>query len=133
MSLPASAHFKYPWRAYQQRILEELAAHLANDHLHVVAPPGSGKTVLGLEVMRRLNKPTLILAPTLAIRNQWVQRFCELFLRVTDCPAWISTDLRQPAWLTVSTYQALHAACTDEVPAVPATAQAVSREAAGTA
>ena len=62
--------FKYKWRDYQRRVLDELNKHLEDDHLNVVAPPGSGKTVLGLEVMLRINEPTLILAPTLAIRNQ---------------------------------------------------------------
>ena len=93
-------------------MLDELEEHLSDDHLHVIAPPGSGKTVLGLEVALRLNKPTLVLAPTLAIRNQWVHRFCELFLDTTDIPDWISTKIKAPAFLTVSTYQALHSACT---------------------
>ncbi len=104
--------FKYPWRKYQQRVLAELDDHLNDDHLHIVAPPGSGKTVLGLEVMLRLNKPTLILAPTLAIRNQWITRFCELFLENNSMPEWISRDIRDPRLLTVVTYQGLHAAFT---------------------
>ncbi|WP_126546850.1 DEAD/DEAH box helicase family protein [Hymenobacter amundsenii] len=120
MPLPAPVQFKFPWRGYQQRILEELDDHLANDHLHVVAPPGSGKTVLGLEVLCRLGEPALVLAPTLTIRDQWVQRFCELFLADGTRPEWLSTNLRQPDWLTVSTYQALHAVCTNPDPAVEA-------------
>ncbi len=103
--------FKYPWRSYQQRVLKELSHHLSDEHLHVIAPPGSGKTVLGLEVMLRLNKPVLILAPTIAIRNQWIQRFCELFLQTDTIPDWISRDVRNPKFMTVSTYQGLHAAC----------------------
>jgi superfamily II DNA or RNA helicase len=92
-------------------VLDDLRNHLADRHLHVIAPPGSGKTVLGLEVALRLNKPTLILAPTLAIRNQWIQRFCELFLQTTQTPDWISSDIRNPKFMTVATYQGLHAAC----------------------
>ncbi|MEM9650163.1 MAG: DEAD/DEAH box helicase family protein, partial [Bacteroidota bacterium] len=109
---PPDIKFKYPWRKYQKRVLEELEEHLNDNHLHIVAPPGSGKTVLGLEVALRLNKPTLIVAPTLAIRNQWIQRFCELFLQIKQKPKWISRDIRNPKFLTVVTYQALHAACT---------------------
>jgi len=108
---PQNIKFKYPWRKYQQRVLDELGIHLEDDHLHVVAPPGSGKTVLGLEVMLRLNQSTLILTPTLAIRNQWIQRFCELFLQTDVTPDWISRDIRNPKFITVSTYQGLHAAC----------------------
>ena len=96
--------FKYNWRGYQQRVLHELEIHLEDAHLHVVAPPGSGKTVLGLEVMLRINQPTLILAPTLAIRNQWKDRFIELFLKEEEVD-WISLDIHQPKFLTISTYQ----------------------------
>ena len=66
---------------------------------------------MGLEVALRLNKPTLILAPTLAIRNQWIQRFCELFLQQNMLPSWISKDIKNPEFVTVATYQSLFAAC----------------------
>lgn len=108
---PKDIKFKYSWRKYQQRVLNELQVHLTDGHLHVIAPPGSGKTVLGLEVAIRLNNPTLILAPTITIRNQWIQRFCELFLQTDTIPDWISRDIRNPKFLTVITYQGLHAAC----------------------
>lgn len=108
---PKDIKFKYSWRKYQQRVLDDLQDHLTDGHLHVIAPPGSGKTVLGLEVAIRLDKPTLILAPTIAIRNQWIQRFCELFLQTNLTPDWISRDIRNPKFITVVTYQGLHAAC----------------------
>lgn len=108
---PKDIKFKYGWRKYQQRVLDDLQDHLTDGHLHVIAPPGSGKTVLGLEVAFRLNKPTLILAPTIAIRNQWIQRFCELFLLTNLAPEWISRDIRNPKFMTVVTYQGLHATC----------------------
>lgn len=111
-SFPPGIQFRYPWRKYQQRVLEELEEHLADRHLHIIAPPGSGKTVLGLEIAIRLNQPTLILAPTIAIRDQWIQRLCDLFLNTHHTPEWISRDIRKPAFITVSTYQGLHAACT---------------------
>jgi superfamily II DNA or RNA helicase len=112
---PKDIKFKYDWRRYQKRVLDELEGHLDDNHLHVIAPPGSGKTVLGLEVALRLNKPTLIFAPTVAIRNQWIQRFCELFLQVDTEPDWISRDIKHPKFLTVATYQALHAACANSL------------------
>lgn len=99
--------FKGTWRDYQARVLSELDTHLDDDHLHVVAAPGSGKTVLGLEVMRRLNRPTLILAPTITIRNQWILRLRELFGAEDDDFDWISKDIYNPNFLTVITYQAL--------------------------
>ncbi len=111
---PQNIKFKYNWRKYQQKVLDELQEHLTDDHLHVVAPPGSGKTVLGLEVAIRLNQPTLILAPTITIRNQWIERFCDLFLQTKQIPDWISKDIRNPKFMTVITYQGLHAACNNQ-------------------
>lgn len=109
---PHELKFKYPWRSYQQKVLEQLDELLFNRHFHLVAPPGSGKTVVGLEVVRRLNEPTLILAPTLTIKNQWIERLVTLFMDTTTdragVPEWISDDLRRPRLLTVTTYQALH-------------------------
>lgn len=108
---PHPIQFKYPWRKYQQRVLNGLDEYLTDRHLHVIAPPGSGKTILGLEVALRINKPTLILAPTTAIRNQWIQKFCDLFLQIDGIPDWISRDIYHPKFMTVVTYQGLYAAC----------------------
>src|SRR5512138_1791219 len=96
-TFPSDVRFRKPWRSYQQRVLDELTDHLDDNHLHIIAAPGSGKTVLGLEVLRRLNQPALILAPTVAIRDQWVDRFVNLFLdHGHEAPAWISRDIRAP-------------------------------------
>lgn len=107
---PKNTTFKYSWRTYQKKFLDHLDEYLIDNHLHVSAPPGSGKTVLGLEVMLRLGKPALIVAPTLAIKNQWIQRFCELFLNTETVPEWISSDIRKPGIITVTTYQGIHSA-----------------------
>ena len=110
-SFPADVQFRLTWRAYQAAVLAELEQHVADGHLHVVAAPGSGKTVLGLEVVRRLNRPALILSPTLTIRNQWIERLVSLFMPPgSRCPDWVSTDVRRPGMLTAATYQALHVA-----------------------
>ncbi|MGG7553485.1 DEAD/DEAH box helicase family protein [Chryseobacterium arthrosphaerae] len=112
---PKDAGFKYSWRTYQKKFLDHFEEYLADSHLHVSAPPGSGKTVLGLEMMLRLGRPTLIVAPTLAIKNQWIHRFCELFLNTETVPEWISSDIKKPGIITVTTYQGLHSASgTDE-------------------
>jgi len=40
--------------------------------LHIVAPPGSGKTILGLHVWADLvRRPALVLSPNSAIQAQW--------------------------------------------------------------
>lgn len=100
-------NFIYPWRTYQHRFLKEFETHLEDDHLHVVAPPGSGKTVLGLEMVQRLDKKALILAPTLTIRNQWHERMRECFVKDAAAVE-TSFDIKNPATLTFSTYQSLH-------------------------
>ncbi len=107
---PKDITFKYSWRTYQKKLLDHLDEYLTDDHLHVSAPPGSGKTVLGLEIMLRLGKPALIVTPTLAIKNQWIQRFCELFLNTDTVPEWISSDIKKPGIITVTTYQGIHSA-----------------------
>ncbi len=106
--------FRYPFRDYQKRVLDQ-AEQLFNDQkLHIVAAPGAGKTVLGLEVIRRLNQKTLILVPTVNLRNQWKARFLELFLpeEVTGMREYweqnFSEDLRNPGVITCLTYQALY-------------------------
>lgn len=106
---PKDISFRYTWRSYQKRILDGLEEHLKNGQLHLVAPPGSGKTVLGLEVMLRINRPTLILAPTLTIKQQWASRFTDMFLNSEQQPDWVSTSIKKPAFVTITTYQALHA------------------------
>src|SRR5215468_6299875 len=114
-SLKDALAFRKDWRVYQSRLLEHLDRYLDNKRLHLVAAPGSGKTVIGLEVIRRINQPTLVLAPTITIRDQWVDRLVDLFLPAGNGkPAWVSTELRNPALLTVATYQALHAVYSGE-------------------
>lgn len=127
-SLPDVMAFRKSWRAYQERLLDHLDYYLEDRRLHFVAAPGSGKTVLGLELIRRLNQPTLVLAPTITIRDQWVDRLVDLFLPAgSGRPAWISRELKRPAFLTVATYQALHALGAAE----PEEAKPVEGEAAG--
>ena len=114
-TFPQEMAFQRIWRTYQSRLLDKLDSYLDNNRLHVVAAPGSGKTVFGLEVVRRINQPTLVLAPTITIRNQWIERLVEHFLPPdSPKPNWISTDIRHPQLFTVATYQALHALCSGE-------------------
>jgi superfamily II DNA or RNA helicase len=105
---PPEFRFRRPWRAYQGRILADFDRHAEDGHFHVIAAPGSGKTVLGLEVVRRLGKPALVCAPTLALRSQWIERLAHLFL-AGERPAWVSAEVGARALLTFETYQALHA------------------------
>lgn len=105
--------FRGEFRSYQQAVLAEANEYMSDGKIHVVAAPGSGKTILGLELMRTLGVPALVLSPTVTIRSQWCARFEEWFLPPDDAPeAYLSQDLRQPSLITSVTYQALHAAWT---------------------
>ncbi|WP_442266785.1 DEAD/DEAH box helicase family protein [Tenacibaculum sp. ZS6-P6] len=99
--------FKSQWRPYQAKVLQNFDKHIADNHFHIVAPPGSGKTILGIEVIRRIGKKTLVLTPTLTIRNQWNDRLQSFFTENKDFED-ISFDIKNPSTLTFSTYQALH-------------------------
>ena len=88
-----SVKFKYSWRPYQKRVLDNSNKYLQDGKINIVAAPGSGKTVLGLELVRRIDKPVLILAPTVTIKNQWVDRFVSLFLNTNQVPEYISTNI----------------------------------------
>lgn len=104
----AAMRFRSPWRPYQARVLDALPDLLADGRLHVVAAPGSGKTVLGLEVFRRLAVPTVVLSPTRTIRDQWLERVQDFLPGRATPPSWLSRDLSELGFLTSLTYQALH-------------------------
>ena len=77
--------------------------------LHVVAPPGSGKTVLGLYLWAEvIQRPAVVLSPTSAIQMQWAAR-TDLF-QMGDGSAVehvTSTDPQRPQLLTSLTYQSV--------------------------
>ncbi|MDP6634481.1 MAG: DEAD/DEAH box helicase family protein [Phycisphaerae bacterium] len=74
--------------------------------LHIVAPPGSGKTVMGLYFWAHLvRKPAVVLSPNSAIQSQWAARL-DLFGAGGDSEI-VSTDPRRPALLTSLTYQSV--------------------------
>lgn len=103
--------FHGSFRDYQQRVLDHAQDFLEDGRIHIVAAPGSGKTVLGLELIRRLASPCLILSPTTAIRAQWGERFRDLFLDGPDrFESLFSYDLHKPRLITCITYQALYSA-----------------------
>jgi superfamily II DNA or RNA helicase len=94
-----------------QREVVALARHKlasgAARRLHIAAPPGSGKTVLGLYIWAQVVKrPAVVLSPNAAIQAQWAARI-DLFQDCATPANLVSTDPAQPAFLTSLTYQAL--------------------------
>ncbi len=92
-------------------MLDNAEKYLADGRINIVAAPGSGKTVLGLELIRRIGEPCLIFSPTTAIREQWGERFRDMFLdRLEDYGDLFSSDLGELRLINSVTYQALFSA-----------------------
>lgn len=100
--------FQQPFRKYQQMVLDLVGQRTtADSQFHIVAPPGAGKTIVGLEVIRQFGCPAVVFAPTTTIQQQWQEKVA-LFAPHTN---WItrhtSTDAAQLADITILTYQIL--------------------------
>jgi superfamily II DNA or RNA helicase len=65
---------------YQEEALEPTQKH---DFGVIVAPPGSGKTIMGLELIARKRQPALILVHRKQLFDQWVDRI-ESFLGIPE-------------------------------------------------
>ena len=103
--------FQGKWRTYQERVLENAQKYLQDKRLHIVAAPGSGKTTLGIELIRRLGEPCLILSPSITIRQQWLERIASGFLTAEyRSEEILSNDLKDMKAVTAVTYQALYSA-----------------------
>lgn len=101
--------FKGTFRNYQQRVLDNSDKYLLNGKINIVAAPGSGKTILGLELIKKLNAPTIILSPTTTIKYQWGDRFNDSFLdKQENVDDYFSYDLHEITLINSITYQALH-------------------------
>jgi superfamily II DNA or RNA helicase len=89
-------------RSSQSEVLDRLPAGRPGP-LHIVAPPGAGKTLLGLLLAAREGHRTLVLTPTVTIRQQWLRTAREL----APDPTVPSDDPDRLGDLTVLTYQLL--------------------------
>jgi len=69
----ATLKLKGSLRPYQSIALAAFEADRAPGRrsTHLVAPPSSGETGIGLEVVRRLERPAVVLAPTATVAGQW--------------------------------------------------------------
>ncbi|MDP2710084.1 MAG: DEAD/DEAH box helicase family protein, partial [Solirubrobacteraceae bacterium] len=96
--------FAGEWRRYQLLALDafELDRSHGRRRTHIVAPPGSGKTLLGVELIRRLGRPALVLAPNTAIQGQWL-RAAQRFGRAGEALAGTEPE----ATIACLTYQSL--------------------------
>ncbi len=103
--------FRGNLRSYQQEVLDRADELLADKKIHIVAAPGAGKTVLGLELIRRIGKNALILSPTVTIRHQWSERFAGQFIPAGEnADEYVSESVSRPRPIVSVTYQTIYCA-----------------------
>lgn len=100
--------FKYVFRNYQKRVMDELDKHLDDEKINVIAAPGAGKTILALSLMIKLGEPALIVAPTILLRQQWLDRLKNDFEGFNNIEKYISEDIYNPNLITITTYQSIY-------------------------
>ncbi len=105
--------FRYPLRRYQKEIIElvNLKLERGEKELHIVAPPGAGKTIIGLQIISQFKCNSLVLCPNTTIQSQWGQKL-ELFfppeLSAASQADLIGTHEDRPLKpITLLTYQVL--------------------------
>ncbi|MDO4899882.1 DEAD/DEAH box helicase family protein [Actinomyces sp.] len=108
-----------PLRGYQEDLLRAVEP-ADGARLHLVAPPGAGKTLIGLALAATNGRRAVVLTPTTLIRRQWCEQ-ARGYVRNTDgLPPDVREDMddgeEEPrtggvcpvvADLTVLTYQSL--------------------------
>jgi len=104
----AGLRFQYPFRRYQQMVLDLVDGQAMDDHkFHIVAPPGAGKTIVGLELIRRFGRPAVVFCPTTTIQQQWCEKVGLFSGDGTWAAQHVSLDARRLATINVLTYQVL--------------------------
>ncbi len=120
-------------RPGQQRLLDlaEVPEAVEDRRLHLAAPPGLGKTLVGLELARRRGERALVLVPNAHLVEQWRDEFLRRFkpvvrgVRLEDL---VSTDPSAPADLTITTYQSVSVPAREGGPLDALAHEAWSRE-----
>ncbi|ALS00815.1 hypothetical protein ATZ33_05360 [Enterococcus silesiacus] len=102
------------WREYQKQLIDRLEKYKTNNSIHLVAPPGSGKNYLGIEIVRQLDHKTLILVPSLVLKQQWLKTIETVFLKEKTDLAELSDLIDRPKEITVETYQTIYSRLINE-------------------
>jgi superfamily II DNA or RNA helicase len=104
-SVSHALRFEGRFRRYQTSMLGLAADNpTADRRYHLVAPPGSGKTIIGLELIGRFGRPAVIFAPTTTIQGQWMDK---LAMFTPDPGAVGSRDPGRLGQVTALTYQVI--------------------------
>lgn len=67
----------YELRPYQKKVIDAFNAKIKDNSgkFHVVAPPGAGKTILGISLLLESNNRGVVFSPNSAIQSQWIKKF----------------------------------------------------------
>ncbi len=107
---------------FQKEILDKFESEFDrwDKKIHIVAPPGSWKTIMWIEMINRLIRKyipwnILILVPNITLQYQWKEKMEMFFLEETEkIDDFISTDRNVIKKVNIITYQSISSA-TDEV------------------
>jgi len=88
------------FRKYQNDVLEQVK--LEDKEMLIVAPPGSGKTIIGLELIKRLGAPAVVFSPTTIIAKQWKEK-CGFFCKDPDKVC--ALEAEELKFINIFTYQ----------------------------
>ncbi len=113
--------FKYEFRKHQQMMLDKFSQKLELNRskvfrFHLVSPPGSGKTIVGLEIAKRLGAPTIVICPNTTIQGQWDEKF-KMFLPADgteELNEELNTNTQALKSINAFTYQMLSVPCGDD-------------------
>ena len=99
-------------RPYQQQVLDEIADSIqkGSKKYHLIAPPGSGKTIIGLAALFLTRSKGVIFSPNNAIQAQWVKRFEESTDHINSTAlddSWMSPVANSGATFLSLTYQSV--------------------------
>ena len=91
---------------HQEKAVKEI---LEAENGLLVAPPGSGKTIMGIDIIAKLKQPTLILVHKKQIFNQWLERV-EGFLNIPkkDIGQFVAAKKKIGKKVTVAMVQTLN-------------------------
>jgi len=102
--------FKHKFYHFQDDILAKFESEIKrwDKKIHIVAPPGSWKTIMWLEMINRISWNSLILVPNITLQHQWKDKLNTLFLEEWEnIDELVSTSTDEIKKINIITYQAL--------------------------
>lgn len=101
--------YKFGVRAYQKQAAQALLGDLGPGcgYGTIVLPCGSGKTVVGMQIMSQLQTKTLIVTTNIAAVHQWRDEILDKMDLNTEQIGEYTGERKEPRDVTVCTYQVL--------------------------